>query len=123
MEKPYKFTEKPKFKIGQKVKCPKTLYKETEGVVTAIHKRFTDWDSDNYEISENIKQMTPACKPRRVGDTILVRKRVEVLVGGRVRESYWHESEDRVFHFDGYNVTVKSEKMNTRFSEEDLEAK
>jgi hypothetical protein len=98
-----------KFKIGDVVNCPKTLYGETKGKIREIRRSFHKIDEkENFIrgglsiLESEIENMSCECKLD--GEFLIIT----------------HESNIEKFKFRNYAYIVKTEKMNTIFSEKSL---
>lgn len=113
----------PKFKIGDRVSCPKTLYNEYEGEIIEIDKVFQDinpdgtFDRDGLAILESTISF---CKiPYEFdGETLKVHYPSSDI---KLKDGFIHENaKTRISKFSGYAYTVKSTKMSSVFSERNL---
>lgn len=113
----------PKFQIGDRVSHKPDLYGCTESVVSSFTRIFSNNDGGLAYLERNLKSMRDEIKWEIIeGDE-------PVLVIHPYPSTEWSISENRMVEcmtkesrvvFSGYAYSVKSEKMNTIFSEGSL---
>jgi len=121
---------KPKFKLNEKVKCPKTLYNETSGIITKIDRMFKktynngEFMDGGLVLEESHFDSTRKdYKPKLVDhDTFVlsVPKETFEFWNGNVRSKQITPAHKEVYKFYGYSYTVETPKMNTSFLERSL---
>ena len=107
--------KQPKFKIGDKVKTPPDLYGETEAVVYHVDRGYLELDEDgNFDnrglmLGEvDLKSMSVKYKSDGINVKVFMPK------------SEWSAKKTEHYKFRKYLYSVKSKKMNTLFSENNL---
>jgi len=116
-------SKSPKFKVGDAVKHPKTLYDETEGTVVKIDRIFQETYADgtfNMDGLADIESTIHSCVlPYRFdGKTYEVDFPAETI---KCTDGTFHRNAyTKVSKFFGYAYTVETPKMRTLFSERSL---
>ena len=104
--------KQPKFKIGQKVKTPRTLYGEFEGTIIKFQRVFKSIDSTLCIEESTIKSIQ---LPHTFDGETLTVNYPEQDFG-----DFIYKARTQVSKFYGYSYTVRSAKMLTTFSERSL---
>lgn len=118
--------KQPKFKVGDTVNCSRTLYDETEGVVTEVERVFQDINPDGSFDMDGLATLEHTISSIQIpyefdGETLKVHYPASVikLTDGELRQN----AKTRTAKFKSYAYTVRTPKMNTIFSERSLKLK
>lgn len=113
--------QEPKFKITDKVKHPKDLYKDTQGEIYGIEKMYQEcYSHDDMTFDpEGLTQLGSHIHniqiPYTFEDDVLRVTFPEADYG-----SFIMKERTNVYRFSGYAYSVKSPQMNSLFSESSL---
>jgi len=118
-----KFTKdmsfQPKFKVGDPVKHPKDLYKQTESVITEVHRKYQVVNADGSFDPDGLctleDTIDSCCLPFSFDGEVLKVWYPREDWGAWIQKAYISES-----HFAGYSYSTTNDKMNTLWPERSL---